>query len=192
MNTLIGVPKSPSLALDASIGNAKLMANIDSDKDSMYELKAGDHYIIQYEAGSKPKIVFGCNSRANDPAEFGSNAHVEIGDDSAHNAGESMTVSVLPTGGTDGYFVNQIVAFLNRQISTEEIVVWAENAMIESDYEEKYFDIIADTLHRIGVMNVKSFEIKLSDFLNILLKLDSLPTFGTKVKPQKMNDFAYA
>ena len=93
---------------------------------------------------------------------------------------------------TKKILTDKIVAFLNRQISTDEIVVWAENAMIESDYEEKYFDIIADTLHRIGVMNVKSFEIKLSDFLNILLKLDSLPTFGTKVKPKKMNDFAYA
>lgn len=115
VNTLIGIPINDAAALEATPGNSKLMANISSDSDSVYTLKVGDHYIINHEGGN-PRIVFACNSRANDPSIFGSGVTVEIGDDSLYSPGEVMSgMSVLPTGGTDGYFVKQIIALLNIQ-----------------------------------------------------------------------------
>ena len=113
VNTLIGVPISTTVATDPSAGNTKVMCNIDSNCDSMYTLKRGDHYIIDFSA-ENPRIVFSNNSRANDPANFGSGIDITVGDDSAFSPGGLLSsVSVLPTGGTDGYLVKQVVALLN-------------------------------------------------------------------------------
>ena len=113
VNTLIGIPTGAGTALSPSAGNAKVMCNIDSNCDSMYTLKSGDHYIINFD-GENPKIVFADNSRANDPALFGSGVSITVGEDSTFSPGEVLSgVSALPTGGTDGYLVKQIIALLN-------------------------------------------------------------------------------
>jgi hypothetical protein len=118
VDTLIGIPSSDADAIlgpAAGAPNAKIMVSINSMKDSMYTLKAGDHYAIAY-ADDKPSVVFASNARAFDPAEFGSNVTVQVDNDSAFASGETLSdVSVLPTGGTDGYLVKQVIVLVNLQ-----------------------------------------------------------------------------
>lgn len=119
VDTLIGIPNSDSDALlgsAASAGNVKIMANINSMRDSTYTLKAGDHYVIVYEEGQDPRIVFASNSRSFDPAEFGSGVTVHVDTESAFASGETLSnVSILPTGGTDGFLVKQVIVLVNLQ-----------------------------------------------------------------------------
>lgn len=118
VDTLIGIPSSDSDALlgsGAAVENAKVMMNINSIKDSMYTLKAGEHYAVAYEE-NELSIVFASNTRAFDPVEFGSGVTVKIGEDSAVISGETLSeVSVLPTGGTDGYLVKQVIVLVNLE-----------------------------------------------------------------------------
>lgn len=118
VHTLIGIPSSDVDAVagsTAGAGQAKIMTCIDSMKDSMYTLKAGDHYAIAYE-DNEPSVVFASNARAFDPAEFGSNVTVQVDTNSAFASGEILSnVSILPTGGTDGYLVKQIIVLVNLQ-----------------------------------------------------------------------------
>ena len=118
VDTLIGIPVDDAAAVlgsEADSGSAKILLSINSTKDSMYTLKAGEHYAIAYEDDT-PYVVFASNARALDPAEFGSGITVLIDEDSAFSAGEKLTdVSVLPTGGTDGYLVKQVIVLINIQ-----------------------------------------------------------------------------
>ncbi len=75
------------------------------------------------------------------------------------------------------YLANKILDFLNKKIDVDELVNWAENAMIEGDYQDKYFEEISNGLAKIGVINVKGFELSIADYLNILVKLDYIPKF---------------
>ena len=115
LDSLIGIPKSDNDAVSGGEGTADIMANVSTATDSMYELKEGDHFVIKYEEDT-PSIVFASNSRANDPAIFGSGASLLIDQGSAYMPGETLAgVSVLPTGGTDGYLVSQVIALVNIQ-----------------------------------------------------------------------------
>lgn len=117
VTSLVGVPANDNAASNPSSGgeDVKIMACISSATDSMYELKDGDHYVITYEDGN-PSVVFASNARANDPAVFGSDVSLLIDQDSAYQPGETLAgVSVLPTGGTDGYLVKQVIALVNVQ-----------------------------------------------------------------------------
>lgn len=115
LDSLMGIPTDDAAAINPTSDNVKIIANISSATDSMYELKEGDHYVIVYNEG-KPSISFASNSRANDPAVFGSNTSLLIDQDSAYMPGEFLAgVSVLPTGGTDGYLVKQVIALVNVQ-----------------------------------------------------------------------------
>ena len=115
LDSLMGIPIDDAAALSAGEDAAKIMARISSGTDSMYELKDGDHYVITYSEG-KPSITFTSNSRANDPATFGNEVTLLIDQDSAYMPGETLAgVSVLPTGGTDGYLIKQVIALVNVQ-----------------------------------------------------------------------------
>ena len=115
LDSLMGIPTDDEAALNPGSDNVKIMARISSATDSMYELKEGDHYVITY-TDSKPSISFASNARANDPATFGNNISLLIDQDSAYMPGETLAgVSVLPTGGTDGYLIKQVIALVNVQ-----------------------------------------------------------------------------
>ena len=118
IDTLIGIPSTDANALlgaAAAGSNAKVMASISSMNDSMYTLKAGEHYAVVYEK-NKMSIVFASNARAFDPAEFGSSTTLFIDQDSAFASGKTLSsVSVLPTGGVEGYLVKQVIVLVNLQ-----------------------------------------------------------------------------
>ncbi len=72
------------------------------------------------------------------------------------------------------------------------LAVWAEDAMVEGDYQDAYFSIISDTLAAIGTIDVKGFELPIAFYLNILIKLDYLTIFGLEPKIEKINELVYA
>ena len=117
IDTLIGIPSDDSAAMkgySARGSDAEIMGGINSIRDSMYTLKAGDHYVISYQDGD-PYVVFASNSRAFDPTEFGSGKTVKIDEASVFGGQTLENVSILPTGGTDGYLVKQIIVLVNLQ-----------------------------------------------------------------------------
>ncbi len=50
-----------------------------------------------------------------------------------------------------------ISQYLHHQISLEELVDWAENAMQEGEFEESHSDEITEVVCRIGVADVRAF-----------------------------------
>ena len=86
----------------------------------------------------------------------------------------------------------KILEYLNRRISANELATWAETAMIESNYQEEYFDEISEALAKIGLINVESFELPIAFYLNILVKLDYLTVFGLEPVIDKSNELVYA
>ncbi len=87
---------------------------------------------------------------------------------------------------------NKIVEYLNRSLSAKNLAVWAEDAMVEGDYEEEYFSIISEALAAIGSIDVKGFELPIAYYLNTLVKLDYSTIFGLEPKTESKNEFVYA
>ena len=92
---------------------------------------------------------------------------------------------------TKDILASKILNFLNKRILVEEFANWAETAMIESNYEEKFFDEISEILSKIGVINVKGFELSIAFYLNSLIKLNFHTVFGLKPMHKKTEEFVY-
>lgn len=66
---------------------------------------------------------------------------------------------------------NKILAYLNRSISLEQIVDWAEDMVSEAEYDEKDFELIRDILSHLGLADVKEFGLSWDDCYNYLSRL---------------------
>lgn len=64
--------------------------------------------------------------------------------------------------------INQL---LTHKIGKDEIADWAENAFNESELEEEYFEQINTALSKIGLANVKNFDLMWEDYESILNSL---------------------
>lgn len=65
----------------------------------------------------------------------------------------------------------KISSYLNRSITLEQMVDWAENMICEADYEEKDFGLIKEVLSRLGLADVKEFGLSWDDCYNYLSRL---------------------
>ena len=65
----------------------------------------------------------------------------------------------------------KISAYLNRSITLEQMVDWAENVICEAEYEEKDFELIKEVLSRLGLADVKEFGLSWDDCYNYLSRL---------------------
>ncbi len=92
---------------------------------------------------------------------------------------------------TKNILCEKILDFLNSKITNEEFVCWAENAMLIGEYEEQYFDIISDTISRIGINNVKGFELEKTYFFDIIETLNYYNTSEKKYNKKESNDLIY-
>ncbi len=66
---------------------------------------------------------------------------------------------------------NKILAYLNRSISLEQIVDWAEDMVSEAEYNEKDFELIRDILSHLGLADVREFGLSWDDCYNYLSRL---------------------
>ncbi len=51
----------------------------------------------------------------------------------------------------------KIADYLHHQITLEELVDWAENMMMEADFESQDFETLRDIISRLGLADVKAF-----------------------------------
>ena len=65
----------------------------------------------------------------------------------------------------------EISSYLNRSVTIEQMVDWAENMICEAEYEEKDFELIKEVLSRLGLADVKEFGLSWDDCYNYLSRL---------------------
>jgi len=53
--------------------------------------------------------------------------------------------------------VRKLDAYLHHQLSLDDLVAWANAALMEGDFEEKHFDAIRDVVARLGLADVRAF-----------------------------------
>jgi hypothetical protein len=73
---------------------------------------------------------------------------------------------------TRNQVVEKINKYLNHTISKAQLIGWAESALNDEDFEEKYFDQINEALKKIGLADVNNFDLVWEDYENILKSLD--------------------
>ena len=66
---------------------------------------------------------------------------------------------------------DKLAAHLRRAMPLDELVAWANAAMMEEDFEEAYYDAIRDAVARLGLADVQAFGLTWEDCANILKQL---------------------
>ena len=66
---------------------------------------------------------------------------------------------------------DQIAAYLHHRITLEQLVDWAENALMEADFEEQDAEAIAAVISRLGVADVRAFGLAWDDCEELLRQL---------------------
>ena len=66
---------------------------------------------------------------------------------------------------------HKLAAYLHHEISLDELVAWANLAMMEADFEEAYYDTIRDAVARLGLANVRALGLTWEDYASLLKQL---------------------
>jgi len=65
----------------------------------------------------------------------------------------------------------KITQYLQHQISLVEIVDWAEQAMMDEEFDEDDYEIIRDVVSRLGFADVRAFGLTWEDCQSFLNRL---------------------
>lgn len=65
----------------------------------------------------------------------------------------------------------KLQSYLNRQITIKQLVDWAEDAMIDAEFDPKDVELLGDVIGRIGVADVEDFGLSWEDISNIFSSL---------------------
>jgi len=65
----------------------------------------------------------------------------------------------------------KLAAYLHHEISLDELVAWANVAMMEADFEEAYYDPIRNSVARLGLADVQAFGLTWEDCASLLKQL---------------------
>ncbi len=66
---------------------------------------------------------------------------------------------------------DQMMAYLNRRITLEQLVDWAENVMCEGTLDPRDAELLRDLIARIGLGDVKNFGLSWDDLYDWLSRL---------------------
>ncbi len=72
--------------------------------------------------------------------------------------------------------INKILDYLNRKITLQEIVDWAEEIMQEGEIANQNSNLIRDSIAQIGLADIRQFGLSWDDIYTILASL------GCKIK----------
>jgi hypothetical protein len=72
---------------------------------------------------------------------------------------------------TKKIIADKLLAYLQHQLLLEDLVNWAEQALIESSYEDDKFHTIRNALSQLGLADVKAFGLEWKDCEAIMQKL---------------------
>lgn len=67
--------------------------------------------------------------------------------------------------------VEHLIKYTNHEMSLNELVDWAENAMMEGSFEADYHDAIRDIISRLGLADVKEFGLSWDDIYDYFSRL---------------------
>ena len=65
----------------------------------------------------------------------------------------------------------KLLAYLNRQITLAELVEWAENAMMEGEFDERDTDLLTNIIARLGLADIREFGLSWEDCYDFLERL---------------------
>ena len=65
----------------------------------------------------------------------------------------------------------KLTAYLHGKLSQGDLVDWAENAMIDSDFVERDAELLGDVVGRLGLADVAEFGLRWEDCENFLHQL---------------------
>lgn len=65
----------------------------------------------------------------------------------------------------------KIAAYLHHETTLAQLVDWAENAMMEGEYEEQNLSGLRDVIARLGVADVRTFGLTWEDCEQLLKQL---------------------
>ena len=66
---------------------------------------------------------------------------------------------------------DQLIRYLHHEITLDKLLDWAESAMMESDFEADYFELLRDIVSRIGLADVREFGMTWEDCEGYLSRL---------------------
>ncbi|MBI5039055.1 MAG: hypothetical protein HZC13_04745 [Nitrospirae bacterium] len=64
-----------------------------------------------------------------------------------------------------------LMRYINREIDLTSLVIWAEDMLRETDFEERSFELIREILANIGLADVREFGLTWDDCYDYLHKL---------------------
>jgi len=67
--------------------------------------------------------------------------------------------------------VRKLDAYLHHQLTLDDLVAWANDAMMDDDFEKEHFDVIRDTVARLGLADVRAFGLTWEDCESLLKQL---------------------
>lgn len=65
----------------------------------------------------------------------------------------------------------KLIDYLYHRTTLTELVDWAETAMMDADFQEQDFEILQDSISRLGLADVKAFGISWEDCEDFLSRL---------------------
>jgi hypothetical protein len=65
----------------------------------------------------------------------------------------------------------KLAAYLHRELSLAELVDWAENALMDGDFDADKAPMLADVVARLGLADVRAFGLSWEDCAEILDEL---------------------
>jgi hypothetical protein len=66
---------------------------------------------------------------------------------------------------------NRLLAYLNREITLEQLVYWAESVMCDGELAEQDAAVMRDVVARIGLADVRDFGLSWDDCYEFLSRL---------------------
>lgn len=72
---------------------------------------------------------------------------------------------------TRDVLASQLRNYLQHRITREELVDWAEHAMMEAEFDERDLDTIRDITSRLGLADVREFGLAWEDCEGYLARL---------------------
>jgi predicted DsbA family dithiol-disulfide isomerase len=68
----------------------------------------------------------------------------------------------------------QLTHYLHQHLTLEEMVDWANQAMMDEEFDDQDFDVLRDIISRLGLSDVREFGLTWDDCLTFLARLGYL------------------
>lgn len=65
----------------------------------------------------------------------------------------------------------KLQAYLNRQITIQQLVAWAEDAMVDAEVDPNDIELLGDVIGRIGVADVEGLGLSWEDISSLFSTL---------------------